>query len=57
LAVLDEGSRRGTGVFSSLLLLNFDINPKKKRPKFKHEFNRLLHAGRMNKIQNHNIKE
>ena len=32
LVVVDEGSRRGTGVFSSLLLLNFDVNPKKQDP-------------------------
>jgi hypothetical protein len=32
LAVVNEGSRRGTGVFTSLLLLNFDVNPKKQDP-------------------------
>ena len=32
LVEVDEGSRRGTGVFSSLLLLNFDVNKKKQDP-------------------------
>lgn len=32
MAVVNEGSRRGTGVFTSLLLLNFDVNPKKQDP-------------------------